>query len=90
MHSWPILATRTPVLGRQTLTSGFPTSTLLTFFKKYFINLFERERESTRHEGWGAEGEGEADCPLSREPKAGVGSQGPGIMTGAKGRHLTT
>ena len=51
------------------------------FFLKYFIFLGERERDSKRVQAGGtAEGEGEADSPLSRAPD-GVPSQDPGIMT---------
>ena len=40
---------------------------------------------------WGAEGEGEADSPLSREPEWDMiqGSKDPKIMIWAEGRHLT-
>ena len=50
------------------------------YLKKDFTYLYDRERESMSREG-GAEGDGEADAPLSREPDAGTRSQDPGIMT---------
>ena len=43
--------------------------------------MCEREHEA----GGGAEGKGEADSPLSRDPNVGLHSQDPGIMTWAEG-----
>lgn len=47
-----------------------------------YIFLFARERTSAhKHQRWGgAAGEGGADAPLSREPKADS-IEDPGIMT---------
>ena len=42
------------------------------FFKIFY--LFKRENKW----GWGAEGEGEADSPLSREPNMGLNPGTPG------------
>ena len=44
-----------------------PLTQLIIFFKKDFICLREHEQESAQA-GSGAEGEGEAGSPLSREP----------------------
>jgi len=59
-----------------------------SFFLKDFIYLFDRERESAQA-GGEAEAEGEADSPLSKEPRVGGPCQDPGIMTQAEGRHFT-
>lgn len=58
-------------------------STLPIHFKKYFIYLFdrERERESKLKQEGRAEADEEADSPLSREPDVGARSQDPRIMT---------
>ena len=40
-----------------------------SLFKKYFVYLFDTERAQV---GGGAEGEGEAGSPLSREPHMGL------------------
>ena len=51
--------------------------------------LFEREKaRASTSRGGGAEGEGEANSPLSEEPDVGL-SLNPGIMTWAKDRCLT-
>ena len=54
-------------------------------FLKDFIYLFEKARAQVGARERG----GEADSPISREPNTGLGSQDPGIMTWAEGRHLT-
>ena len=60
----------------------------LIFLKKIlFIHLRERERAWA---GRGAEGEAEADSPLSREPDAALDPRTPKITTWAKGRCSTT
>ena len=48
-----------------------------THFKKYFIYLFDRESKHRQTEQQ-AEGEGEADSLLSREPNAGLDPRTPG------------
>ena len=64
------------------------------FFFSIFLNIlfiWETEREQERASAQPEEGtEGEAESPLSRELGGGAWSQDPGIMTWAKGRHLTT
>ena len=45
---------------------------LWIFFFLRFIYLFDREREKEHKQGRGAEREGEAGSPLSREPYAGL------------------
>ena len=49
------------------------------FFSKDSIYLFEIKRE--REQGGGAEGEGEADVPLIKDPDVGTRSQDPENMT---------
>ena len=56
------------------------------FLKILFIYLRERVSAQAGEE---AEGEGEVDSLLSREPDVGAWSQDPGIMTWAEGRCLT-
>ena len=55
----------------------------ICLFLKYFIYLFERERENTN--GGGEEAESKADSLLIRE----LSGEASGILTWAKGRHLT-
>ena len=56
----------------------FLKSNLAIYFFTDFIYFLERETERVR--GWGgAEGEGETDSPLSREPDAGLNSRTPKI-----------
>ena len=56
-------------------------------FERFY--LFEREREKENKWVGEAEREGEADSPLSREPKAGLDPRISGIMIWAESRHLT-
>ena len=51
------------------------------------MTVTQRKREQKQGE-WQAEGEGEAGSLLSREPQHRAQSQGPEIMTWAKGRRL--
>ena len=48
---------------------------MLYLFKKGFIYLFERMSE--HEQGGVAEGEGEADSPLNREPDVGLSPRTP-------------
>ena len=55
-----------------------------SFFKKYFIYLFDRERAQA-----GGVGEGEADAPAEQGARRGTWAQDPRIMTWAEGRCFT-
>ena len=57
----------------------------LVSFLRFYIFIWEREHE----QGGGAEGEGQADTPLSRELDGGAPSQDSGNMTWDEGRCLT-
>ena len=59
------------------------------YFLKYSTNLREKKRERKHELREGAEGEAEADFPLSMELTVGSWSQDPKIMTSAKIRCLT-
>ena len=62
------------------------------FVFKDFVFIWERETVSKREKEqreWQAEGEGEADSPLSREPSAEAWFQGPKIMTWVESKCLT-
>ena len=59
---------------------GNDSTALIRIFKKRFY-LLERERERKHVLGRGAEGEGEADSQLSREPDMGTLSQDHRTMT---------
>ena len=56
------------------LTNRFQNN---SFFKKYFIYLFERMRERAQVVGAGVQGEEEAGSPLNREPQVGCDPRTP-------------
>ena len=54
---------------RTVMANYVPGTMCINFFKILFIYLTEKEREQS---GGGAEAEGEAGSPLSREPNTGL------------------
>ena len=60
-----------PELKADAQPLSHPDIPLLLFFKIFYLFIYLRERE-IKQEWEGAEGEGEADSPLSSEPDAGL------------------
>jgi len=66
---------------------GSRTPTLL-FFLRFYLFIWQRERESTSREN--SRGRGRSRLPAKQGARCGARSQDPEIMTQAKGRRLTT
>ena len=76
----------TPVIDTTYGSSNFYFILFKIFFLKIYLFIWQREGEHKQGEQQ-AEGEGEADSPLSKEPHVGLNPTG--IMTWAEGRCLT-